>query len=345
MTDEPEFDSGPTEVRDLLKLMLGAEGRVVSITPLGMGASADSYRAVLEGAGWPSSAVVKVPARDAAAARTAASLGLYEREAWFYEHLAARLEIDVPTLYEVLEIDGSRSGLVMEDLSGVTQVPDQLRDAALPTVRRAMSNLSRLQAPFWDHATMADDPHLHRRLGISIPHIVDRMQSSWATSRERLSTGLSAQQLAVIDRFVENGGDWAESLTGPFSLTHHDYRLDNMLLTETRTIVVDWQTVGWGPPMFDVAYLLATSWSPEQRRTHEQELIARHADELVALGVSWRYDEAWEAYRHASFATLLMLVPPTGSVKQSQRADAMYRRLLSFGAQQVLDLGTLGLIE
>ena len=52
-----------------------------------------------------------------------------------------------------------------------------------------------------------------------------------------------------------------------------------------------------------------------------------------------------QAYRRSSFATLLMLVPPTGSVKQDARTDKMYKRLLSFGAQQVLDVDALEFLE
>ena len=39
--------------------------------------------------------------------------------------------------------------------------------------------------------------------------------------------------------------------------------------------VVDWQTVGWGPAMTDVAYFLGGSLAVEDRRAHEQALRAR----------------------------------------------------------------------
>ncbi|WIE54442.1 hypothetical protein [Curtobacterium sp. MCBD17_003] len=96
--------------------------------------------------------------------------------------------------------------------------------------------------------------------------------------------------------------------------------------------------------MFDVAYLLGTSLGPERRRRVERDEVARHVDELGAAGVSWSFPAAWEAYRRAAPAVLLMLVPPTGSVKTSPRTDAMYRRLLRQGARMVLDLDALELL-
>lgn len=333
-------------VRALLERSFGEGVEVHEISPLGIGASADSYRVSLDGGErWPNSVVVKLPSQDVKAAQTAVQLGLYEREVWFYEQLAAHLDIDVPQFYQIVEVDGLRSGVVIEDLSGTTEVPDQLQNAEVSTVRGAMSNLARLQAPYWNDAAMSREPRLHRRLGVRIPHIVDRMEKSWASSRDRLSEGIERPHMKVIDTFVEKAGSWARALSGPFSLTHHDYRLDNILLGQGRTVVLDWQTVGWGPPMFDVAYLVATSWEPELRRKHERTLIREHVDELEANGVEWDFESAWQAYRRSSFATLLMLVPPTGSVKQDARTDKMYKRLLSFGAQQVLDVDALEFLE
>ena len=63
--------------------------------------------------------------------------------------------------------------------------------------------------------------------------------------------------------------------------------------------------------------------------------IRRHVEEL---GVELGAGQAWDAYRQASWATLLMLVPPTGSVKASERLDRMFRRLLRHGARMALDL-------
>ncbi|SDS48376.1 Phosphotransferase enzyme family protein [Brevibacterium sandarakinum] len=346
VVSEGEGHGQSSNVRRLLEHALGDEAGIGEISPLGIGASADSYRVSLDGGErWPKSVVVKLPSQDPTASRTAMQLGLYEREVWFYEQLGTRLELDIPRFYRAIESDGLRSGLMIEDLSSTTERPNQLQNAQLSTVRGAMSNLARLQAPYWADGEMSREPWLHKRLGVEIPHILDRMQKSWSTSRKRLSGGFEREQLEVIDVFVERAGDWARSLPGPFSLTHHDYRLDNILLGDGRAIILDWQTVGWGPPMFDVAYLLSTSWDPRLRRQHERELIRDHVEELGANGVRWDFERAWEAYRRSAFATLLMLVPPTGSVKQDARTDTMYKRLLAFGAQQVLDLGALEFLK
>lgn len=167
------------------------------------------------------------------------------------------------------------------------------------------------------------------------------MHESWHSARTDFDAALSPDQRACIDRFVENAETWAASAFGPFSLVHHDYRVDNMLFSPTDVVAIDWQTIGWGPAMFDVAYLLGTSMNAELRRAVEQAEIRTHLDELEDLGVTWDHDAAWDAYRWSAFSILFMLVPPITSVKSNARMEAMFARLLALGAQMALDLDSL----
>lgn len=312
---------------------------------IGIGATADT---LLLSATWsgpgPASFVAKLPSADENAARTAASMGLYEREGRFYAELAPRTALSVPRFLGVLDYDGEPTGVLLEDLSAL-QPGDQFSDVPVLQLRLLREQLVELQAPFWEDPELAaastPSGWLHRRLGVPIPGILERMERSWTLARDELAAGFDPEETSQIDRFVAGAGAWAETIGGPFSLTHHDFRVDNVLFDTadpSTVVVLDWQTVGWGAPMFDVAYLLGTSVGPETRRRLERDEVARHVDDLAARGVVWDGDEAWTAYRQASFATLLMLVPPTGSVKRSDRSDAMFRRLLRHGARMALDL-------
>lgn len=331
-----------------------AELASVDAEPVGIGALADTFRlrtAWRRGSG-PASLVAKVPSADPTAAATAASIGAYEREVRFYEELAPRTALSLPAHLGTMTVDGARTGLLLEDLTSMAP-GDQFAEPSPAVLRRAREQLVALQAPFWNTPPQ-DGDWLHRRQGVAIPGIHDRMQRSWAVAAERIAGDFDRDECAAIDRFVPAASAWAESLDGPFALCHHDFRMDNVLLgapedtgerdDSERLVVLDWQTVGWGAPMFDVAYLLGTSLGPDARRRVERDEVARHVDDLAAAGVAWSVEEAWEAYRRASFAVLLMLVPPTGSVKGSERSDRMYRRLLRQGARMVLDLDALELL-
>ena len=107
-------------------------------------------------------------------------------------------------------------------------------------------------------------------------------------------------------RFVASLDGWTADRRPPLGLVHGDYRLDNMLFgaedAPRRFVVVDWQTVGWGPVMTDVAYFLGGSLSVEDRRAHEQELVREYHEALHAHGVrGLRWEDCWEEYRRQAF--------------------------------------------
>lgn len=321
---------------------IGAEARLAGVIarPIGNGLMAETMLLELtwaEAGTGPATVVAKVPSTDEAAARTAASLGAYEREASFYTEFAGDSDVDVPGLLGLIESADSAPTLLLEDLSGLS-ARDQLEPVGHDVLERMRAQLAALQAPFWESDRLAATPWLHRRLGVPIPGIAERMRTSWHKTRDHLSDGYDAAERAQIDRFVAGAAGWAERIRGPVSLVHHDYRIDNMLFGPDRVVVLDWQTVGWGTPAFDLAYVLATSLDPETRVAVEQDVVSRHVDDLASRGVRVDIARMWRAYREASFATLLMLVPPTGSVKRTDRGDQVFRDLLRRGARIALDL-------
>lgn len=318
----------------------------VTGAPLGAGQLADSFRLELT---WPAGAaedlpgclVAKLPSADSAAAATAAGLGAYRRECEFYRTLAPGLRLRTPALYGLIEVDGEPQGMLLEDLSGSTRQLDQLGDGPIAAVEAARRQLVGLQSAHWDDDAVGRTPWLHRRLGVPIPAIAERYARSWATVRDDWSGSMEPREVAVVDAFGAACETWSTALTGPFTLVHHDFRFDNLLFSDRLDAwVLDWQTAGWGAPMFDVAYLLGTSLDPVTRAAHERGLVTRHAEELEAVGVrGFGATRAWDAYRVASFAVLLMLVPAAGSVRRTGRGDRMLRTLVRRGARQVLDLG------
>lgn len=337
----------PAELTSALRatgaLADGAAVTDVSGTPLGAGLLADAYRLVPQytkaGAG-PASMVAKVPSADAAAARTAASLGAYQRECRFYRELAPDLQVRTPELYGTLDVDGEAVGLLLEDLSSRATPGDQLDGAGPEQLERARRELAGLQAPYWADDRVGALEWLHRRMGVPITELAERYVRSWSTAEPRLGAALAPGERRVIERFGEVCGSWAQELPGPYTLTHHDFRLDNLMLAPDRVWVLDWQIVGWGAPMWDLAYLLGSSVDPELRSRIEDAVVQRHLEDLDARGVPG-LSEQWgrHEYRRLSLAILMVIVPAAGSVRSTPRGDRMLVEMLRKGARQALDLG------
>ena len=75
----------------------------------------------------------------------------------------------------------------------------------------------------------------------------------------------------------------------PYTLTHSDYRLVNMLLGgtegERRVTVLDWQRVALGKGPIDVAFFTVLSLEPETRRAWQWDLVERYHAGLLEHGV------------------------------------------------------------
>jgi hypothetical protein len=337
-----DLDELTRALRETATIAATARVTAVDAAPLGAGLLADTYR--LEPrydppAAGPARMVAKVPTADPEAARTAARIGAYVRECHFYEELAAQLPVRTPAPYGTLEFDGERTGLLLEDLTVVAVPGDQLDPPDPHRLALARRELAAMQAPLWGQERRLR-PWMHRRTGVPIPAHVERYAHSWSVVRDRFGPALPPEGRRLIERFGAALGEWAETLPGPYTVAHHDFRFDNLMFSRDRAWVLDWQMAGWGAPACDLAYLSGSSVEPEQRRRLERGLVLDHLADLTERGVLGLTEEwGWTEYRRCSLAILLVIVPAAGTVRSTPRGDRMLVELLRRGTAQALDLG------
>lgn len=88
---------------------------------------------------------------------------------------------------------------------------------------------------------------------------------------------------------------WAgEARRGPQTLLHGDPHPGNSYGIGAGIGFYDWQLVRSGSWVHDVGYFLVSSLMPDDRRTHERDLLAGYLDRLGR-----RPDDAWERYARA----------------------------------------------
>jgi aminoglycoside phosphotransferase (APT) family kinase protein len=134
---------------------------------------------------------------------------------------------------------------------------------------------------------------------------------------------------------------------GPRTVTHGDYRLDNLLIHPTtgEVAVVDWQTCTVGNPMADVAYFIGAGLLPRDRREHEQDLVHTYLHDLTAAGVDQVDDDAaWTDYRRGTWAGLVMAVGASMVVERTDRGDQMFLAMASRHAAHAVDLDAAALL-
>jgi aminoglycoside phosphotransferase (APT) family kinase protein len=146
--------------------------------------------------------------------------------------------------------------------------------------------------------------------------------------------------VAHIDRYL----DWPGFAQ---TVTHGDYRLDNLLFAPgERTVIVDWQTVGKGSGLSDLAYLIGTSIAdPAARAASERQWVGRYLAKLEQAGISAEFDSAWTEYRVFAFSGFIMAVFASMNVERTQRGDEMFAVMAERPARQALHLDSLTLLQ
>ena len=291
------------------------------------------------------SVIVKLPTADPGGQFIGQMMRVWEREHCFYRDIAPHLNIRVPrALVNIAE----PPCLVLEDLAPA--VPgDHVDGATLEQAERAIDVLARHHAAWFEHPMLAsldwmpglDDP--------SVLALAPTFAIGWPLFLERFGSELPSRCLRWCEQFVETIPEWiATHFDDPVTITHGDFRLDNLFFGDDGSVsVIDWQLSMRGPGQADLVYFCANNLTTPMRREHEDALIERYVDALHAngvpsdavtlAGVRRGYIEGLLFYA-VSFGASLLTINPA-----NERGVALFEVLVhrTFAAVDDLDVGTL----
>jgi hypothetical protein len=308
--------------------------------PVGTGQMADSVRFALEPGGQ--SVVLKFAAADDTSRATGLALRSYEIEVRVYQEIVPTVGIRTPHChFAEIETDTGWFTLVLEDMAPAVQ-GDQLAGCSVDLASIALEELAKLHAPRWGDPSLLELDWLHKgdQAASGTTMIV---QGLYLGFRERYADRLTDEQLDLSARLSAGLPHLFAQRGGPLTVTHGDYRLDNMLFGTTPEgpplAVVDWQTASTGPALTDASYFLGAGLLPEDRRTHERDLVREYHKALVAGGVEdYDWDACWTDYRRFSFGGLVMAIAASMLVERTPRGDDMFMAMATRHCQQILDL-------
>ena len=294
----------------------------------------------------PASVVGKFASEDPESRQTGIALLNYLREVRFYQELDPTLDIRTPRVL-FTDIDPATHAfvLLMEDLAPAEQ-GDQLAGCDAEAAGLALAELARLHGPRWDDATLFDVEWL----GGADPDADSAVKGLWDTLRpaflERYRDRLEPVVVECVAGLDGRFERYAGRREGPKTVTHGDYRLDNMLFGGPYPLaVVDWQSPAIGNGPADAAYFMGTGMDPEPRRACERALVERYFGILSEYGVgAYGIEDCWQDYRRASFAGLVMAVIASMIVGQTERGDHMFMAMAHRSAAMAMDLDALALL-
>lgn len=324
--------------------------------PVGTGQLGDTMRIHLDygrGSAGPATIIGKFAAASQDSRDAAASNNLYAREIGFYRELAGTARIATADCFGAALAGDNTFALLLEDCTPARpgdQIAGIARDQALASVAEA----ARLHAAFWDvdaDATRdlswleSGEPEARPLAQPFYP--ADGMRNSWPGYRDRHADDLSADVIALCDRFCDRYEGYGAMPAGRARcVTHNDYRPDNMLFYADGGLkVVDWQSAALGYAAVDVAYLIGGAFEPDLRREAEPALVDAYYEELLRQGVTG-YDRADfdEDYRRFTFAGINVAVCAAMSVMRTERGDRLFLTMLQRHARHVIDSGALDIL-
>ncbi|BBX93627.1 phosphotransferase [Mycolicibacterium boenickei] len=268
---------------------------------LDTGFSAALYRIYLNGSGdVPKTLIVKLPA-DSLARGGMEMLGGYQRELYFYRHIAPNAPIATPRCY-VARMSGPDFVLVLEDLQDWENA-DHLAGLSLPRAQLAIHQLAGLHT--WsagvEDIVLREFPSIDSSMTRDL--LLPAFAPGWQLYRDHSGRPVPESVAYFAERFTELAPVALAALSDRNMLLHGDIRADNMFFRDDALKVVDFQLTVRGAGAADIAYLVSQGLPTEVRRGHDEELVR----EYVSLVSGYPFDEAWRHYR---FATALLLYMP-----------------------------------
>jgi hypothetical protein len=317
--------------------------QLISAQRIGQGQVGHTYRVSFQhNDSQPETVVVKLASEDPSSRAAGVGLGIYYREVAFYQNLRDR--IGGPLLAcHLAQYDAAEGWftLVIDDAVGA-QVGDQIAGCDTATAEKAMRALAQVHAPVFDDDAVGSADFLN------LPHPVNQAMLAGLLPLflDRFGDEIAPEHAEVCRRYVAVADAHGADVRPPKGLVHGDYRLDNLLFgTDPECLVIDWQTVQWGPVMIDAAYFLGTALDVSERREHEQRLVRLYHETLVGQGISgFAWDQCWEEYRRQVFWSLTIIISSSMLVAPTERGDRMFMAMLARACQQALDLGSVDLL-
>ena len=329
--------------------VFGTEVTVGETSRIGDGLVGMNIRMELQSDGSvPSSLIAKLPSPDSTSRATGIALRNYEREVCFYLEVAPTVDIRVARCYHAeWHAETGDFVLLMEDLAPAAQ-GNQIVGCDRDQAATAVLELAKLHGPRWGDPSLGEIEWLSSRS----PDDSKQLAMLWGMFLPgfmgTFGGYLSAEAADVIQRFGQQIAGWVDGRDSPNTVTHGDYRLDNLMFASPAggapIAAVDWQTPGHGLGITDVSYFLGAGVLPELRREIERDLVEQYGLALAGYGVAVDGGDLWTQYRRDAYAGVVMSVIASQIVGASERSEAMFAAMATRHAQHVLDLDSESLL-
>ncbi|MEX2227040.1 MAG: phosphotransferase [Dehalococcoidia bacterium] len=320
----PEWLTAALRDNDVIR-----EANVVSVASESIGAGAGFLGQLAritvtydrDEAGAPTAMVAKLPALDPGGRGVANLFRFYEREIRFYEDIAADVNMSVPKrYYSAMDVEGDEYLLLIEDMAPAV-VGDEAPGCAAEQAELAISSLAKFQAAWWNSPKLDKLDWMPAVNGPVQQVAAGAYQQAWGTFCQFAGDKLSPALVKLGEQLQHHVLDVLDALApAPLTIIHGDFRGDNVFYGDGVSTpafrAIDWQISCKGRGVFDVAYFLSTSVTPEVRKAHEERLVRLWHDIISDQNDTkdYTYDDAFYDYRLSALFMHVYTVVAIGSL-------------------------------
>ena len=329
----------------------GSPLQIESVTPIGTGQMAESYRVTFASGTngqLSNSVVVKVPSQSESSRGASRVTRCYELETSFYATLQSKVGVQAPDCLHVwYDATDDDFVLVLEDIVGAAQ-GDQLQGATTQQASAAVQQLVALHASLWDSPVLDTITWANRHSFEGAAGTRDLLRKVFDGFALRFADLVQPEVMQLGKKFVQQIDGYDAAFPKNHTIIHRDFRLDNLLFSATDPAsvkVVDWQTVAIGPGALDLGYFIGASFPTQQRRECEEQLVRQYHEGITRAGVQLSWQDLWDQYRLFATSGYIMAIVASMLVKQTERGDAMFAAMANRHGQQMLDLNTIELFQ
>jgi hypothetical protein len=297
----------------------------------------------------PASVVGKFASTDPTSRANGASVGLFETEVNFYRSFRPTVAVRSPQpFFADIDPETKEFTLILEDMTPA-RGGDQITGCSVEDAEHAMDQAAALHGPRWADPALKDIPWMNRG-GDTRGMLFYGFQGFLSQFRERYDDVLEPEYMAECHRLGDKIAKYFAPRPAPPAPQHTDFRLDNMLFDakggDVPLVILDWQSIGVGSGMLDVAYFIGAGLLPDVRRTHETALVERYLERLRSYGVAgYEGDAAWLDYRLGILQGVFTAIFASVITGRTERGDRMFMTMARRHCQHSIDLESLAALD
>jgi aminoglycoside/choline kinase family phosphotransferase len=292
-------------------------------------------------AGAPRSVVAKFATPHEPIRALMHGFGGYRREVEFYRQFGPEPGIPIPhCLHADIDLASGMFVLLLEDMSD-SRVPD-MAAPSVDDVEVAVRHLAPFHARWWNHPRLRELEFL-RYPGSPANEVFlaqgrAAFEMALPAAREQFGSEFPATLVTVAEYLLANFDTVLETRQqdqGSTTLVHGDYHPGQLFYESERGgrfAVFDWQTVGAGSGGDDLARIIVTGLTSEQREASDGRLIELYHSLLVEHGVTgYDIERCRDDFRLGLLTTLVINTIAAPNIDPALIEEAEERAEISAG--------------